>query len=781
VVSGGAGGVGDTGSGNPGTANSLGGGGGAGGGFNGTGGVGGDPGGGGGAGGNNGSRGNGADGQIVLTYTPAANDFDAERAGIRSGLVSAQGEGAGWNAIVKNNIPVGNVVRTSATVVTITLPAFGSYNITANETIESTIPATALVTFSSALVATPTFNVTFDSSITAALTGTITNDAEVDIVAGVSSTIILTLNNDTWVASGSAFDAERAGIRSGLVSAQGEGAGWNAIVKDNIPVGNVVRTSPTVVTITLPAFGSYVITANETIEATIPASALVTSGSALVATPTFDIQEGVGINLHQMHYRWRNDDGTETTTVGGFPQVPDAITVTSFTSDATTHDVSMPATVDPGDLLLVLFASDGDKTVTDPDGAGPWTQIFTANEGANVRATVYGLVADGTEDDGGPWTVDFVTSGNERAMAHVYRITDWEGNISSVEAGTAVVGNASNPDPPAFNPAGWDVENTLWIAFASVSASNAATGYPTNYTDGASSNTGDTAGAHVTIASARRELAAASDDPGIFTMGSARFVVNTIAIRQGNISPATFAASEDTAIINVAKSTPIRLRFEVSNEGATSSGSILYQLESATSTSGSWTAVPDTASSENWETVVSAYITEGEATLDIPVGVETDLTNENTTFVAGELRDVASVTAGITLTSTEFTEIEYSIQATSNSTDGQVYYFRLTNAGADGFFTYPQYAQATLQDVAANLTGTVTDDVAADIVAGGSDIVLTLILDTWVAGGSVVETFTTSGTWTVPTGITSVKVEAWGGGGSGGGGGGGHRKYAGII
>jgi hypothetical protein len=38
------------------------------------------------------------------------------------------------------------------------------------------------------------------------------------------------------------------------------------------------------------------------------------------------------------------------------------------------------------------------------------------------------------------------------------------------------------------------------------------------------------------------------------------------------------------------------------------------------------------------------------------------------------------------------------------------------------------------------------------------------------AGGQVVKTFTSSGTWTCPTGVTTVKAEAWAGGGGGGGG-----------
>ena len=34
---------------------------------------------------------------------------------------------------------------------------------------------------------------------------------------------------------------------------------------------------------------------------------------------------------------------------------------------------------------------------------------------------------------------------------------------------------------------------------------------------------------------------------------------------------------------------------------------------------------------------------------------------------------------------------------------------------------------------------------------------------------AVTDTYTASGTWTAPVGVTSVTVEAWGGGGAGGG------------
>ena len=120
-----------------------------------------------------------------------------------------------------------------------------------------------------------------------AITGTLTttgHNRERDIVVG-GKTLILTLTADTWVAAGATFNAERQGIIDGLVSAQAEDAGWNETVLAALAVGDVARTSDTVVTITLPAVPTYEITANETITVTVPATAL-TGGVAAVATPT---------------------------------------------------------------------------------------------------------------------------------------------------------------------------------------------------------------------------------------------------------------------------------------------------------------------------------------------------------------------------------------------------------------------------------------------------------------------------------------------------------------
>ncbi len=166
-------------------------------------------------------------------------------------------------------------------------------------------------------------------------------------------------------------------------------------------------------------------------------------------------------------------------------------------------------------------------------------------------------------------------------------------------------------------------------------------------------------------------------------------------IDYGGAGAATWGAPEDTKIFGVAKGTTERVRFEISNEDVASSGPVTYQLqvaEGALCSAGSYSAV-STAATGHWQIVGSTFITDGEATSNIVPG----LTDEASTFVAGELKDASNTTGTITLNADELTEIEFAVQATANAIDGQDYCFRLydTNAGTvlDG---YSVYAEAQL-------------------------------------------------------------------------------------
>lgn len=133
------------------------------------------------------------------------------------------------------------------------------------------------------------------SGVSAAVTGTAADGlTEAEIVAG-GETIILTLTGDTWVADDGTFAAVRQAIIDGMTSNRAEAGGWNAQVRDNEAVTAVVRTSATVVTITLTAAASYDINQSEIITITIPAAALV-GAQAVQATPGINANADAGDN-----------------------------------------------------------------------------------------------------------------------------------------------------------------------------------------------------------------------------------------------------------------------------------------------------------------------------------------------------------------------------------------------------------------------------------------------------------------------------------------------------
>jgi murein DD-endopeptidase MepM/ murein hydrolase activator NlpD len=166
-----------------------------------------------------------------------------------------------------------------------------------------------------------------------------------------------------------------------------------------------------------------------------------------------------------------------------------------------------------------------------------------------------------------------------------------------------------------------------------------------------------------------------------------------------NEANATFRRDEDTSMSRN-KNIVMRLRFEVSNEGDATATGTTYRLEYGTLSTAcvdiaSWTAVPVTATTEHFDIEGDSNgIVDGSATTDVTING--GLTNENTSFTAGEFKDAGNTTSGITLTTSQYTEIEYALQANTNASNGTTYCFRLTNAGSTTNFTYTKYAEWTV-------------------------------------------------------------------------------------
>jgi len=199
-----------------------------------------------------------------------------------------------------------------------------------------------------------------------------------------------------------------------------------------------------------------------------------------------------------------------------FPVVA-SITPSHFTTQVTTHNVLMPATVNAGDLLLMIVSATGSTsfTLTPPSG---WTAAGLGVSGTNFRSASYVKDAVGNEDG---TTVNVATTQITRMEAQVYRITGWSGDLRDQIIPPQPSSIVNNLNPPSHAPP-WAQADTLWISVLTWrdTASNCTvTGYPASYSGGGTAVTGGgTAGAG--IASAWRQLNALTEDPGAFIMSA---------------------------------------------------------------------------------------------------------------------------------------------------------------------------------------------------------------------------------------------------------------------
>lgn len=149
---------------------------------------------------------------------------------------------------------------------------------------------------------------------------------------------------------------------------------------------------------------------------------------------------------------------------------------------ANSFDITMPATVTSGDLLLVAATATPSGDIFDwrvPDG---WTAItdLPVTNTTTAPPVLFAKIADGTEDSTVlTFGIMEDTSGNGGAVAHIYRITGWFGSLDGIELSTMDAGS----DPSVIFPR-WNLDPSMFIAFRF--------GYSTNDTAGPSSVSGTT-------------------------------------------------------------------------------------------------------------------------------------------------------------------------------------------------------------------------------------------------------------------------------------------------
>ena len=169
-------------------------------------------------------------------------------------------------------------------------------------------------------------------------------------------------------------------------------------------------------------------------------------------------------------------------------------------------------------------------------------------------------------------------------------------------------------------------------------------------------------------------------------------------------SGASWLADEDIHLSSGSNATAstTRLRILVDETTALIATTTLYQLEYATSTIAgytgcanlsTWVIVANQASSTSyaWKMSPTARFANGAASTN-----NSNLTDPTGSFRAGVTQDTASrISSGIAHSAGEFTELEWSVEATSEAA-GDSYCFRVTNADDTTNFTYSAYARISI-------------------------------------------------------------------------------------
>jgi hypothetical protein len=235
-------------------------------------------------------------------------------------------------------------------------------------------------------------------------------------------------------------------------------------------------------------------------------------------------------------------------------------TTTHPTPTITTSDVSNPT---PGDLILWFFVISDIVPITwptslpgmtDPVVLGTWP-----NSAGNTNlAIAYTTVTEAVSSYGFA-----VTTGTLHVSATLaYYVRGW----TNVYVSSAATGNSTTPNPPSLTPAGGRADY-LWIPAAIWPTSGNTPTAPTNYTNLVWATTNDNSSYRRVIATARRFLNAASEDPGTFSIGggtSRSWVAVTLAVRGPSVTTLTIAPATTTAT----PLTPSRRKYRAVNPAA---------------------------------------------------------------------------------------------------------------------------------------------------------------------------------------------------------------------
>lgn len=196
-------------------------------------------------------------------------------------------------------------------------------------------------------------------------------------------------------------------------------------------------------------------------------------------------------------------------------------------SSATSHAVTMPASIAAGDILVAVLRPPAARTITAPAG---WEEMKQESpDTADDTTALFLKVADGAEGS----TQTFTLSSAARLAALTYRIT----GATNASVSTSAIGTTGQPDSPSLTIA--SSRDVLWLSIGGGSNALTLTSGPSGYSNAtliAHTGGGATDGTTAAVFSASKQATAVTtEDPGAWTLGGtlASWVMYTVAVYSG--------------------------------------------------------------------------------------------------------------------------------------------------------------------------------------------------------------------------------------------------------
>lgn len=210
-----------------------------------------------------------------------------------------------------------------------------------------------------------------------------------------------------------------------------------------------------------------------------------------------------------------------------FPTVQTRAANRTTTTNTTSHAITLPTGITAGDVLVVVFSTDGSPTVSVNTGVSGtnWNTIGQASNGTIVTGAVFWKIAEGSD------ALTLTTSASEQSSHVSLRISG-----ANVVSGTSANGSSTNSNPPLHTPSA-GTQDYLWIATRSGDSTVVATVAPTSFTNLQTQAAAGTGGASTNTA--EYAFNASSLDPGTFTSASEQWVSWTLAVHNDTVDDLT--------------------------------------------------------------------------------------------------------------------------------------------------------------------------------------------------------------------------------------------------